>query len=121
MVPRKEFTTCPINLSGPQLHWPMIEKEAYAIVYALKKLHAYLWGPDFEIHTDHKPLRSLFQSEIKNTKLQRLASQISEYGAPIMYHPGKRNIRADMLSRIAAVQPAMVAALTPPPEYLPSI
>ena len=26
------------------------------------------------------------------------------YGAPILYHPGKLKIRADMLSRIAAIQ-----------------
>lgn len=92
------------KLSGAQLNWPTIEKEAYGIIYALKKFHAYLWGARFEIHTDHKPLKSLFQSEIKNTKLQRWAIQISEYGAPILYHPGKLNIRADMLSRIAAVE-----------------
>ena len=73
------------------------------MVYALKKLHPYLWGASFEIHTDHKPLKSLFSAEIKNTKLQRWAIQISEYGAPILYHPGKLNICADMLSRISAV------------------
>ena len=85
------------KLSGAQLRWPTIEKEAYGIVYSLKKFHPYLWGAEFEIHTDHKPLKSLFQSEIKNTKLQRWAVQISEYGAPILYHPGKLNIRADFL------------------------
>lgn len=93
------------KLSGSQLRWPTIEKEAYGIVYALKKFHPYLWGSTFEIHTDHKPLKSLFRSEIKNTKLQRWAIQISEYGAPILYHPGRLNIRADMLSRIAAIEP----------------
>jgi len=93
------------TLSGPQLRWPIIEKEAFAVIFALKKLHPYLWGAQFEIHTDHKPLKSLFSAEIRNTKLQRWAIQISEYGAPILYHPGKLNIRADMLSRIAAITP----------------
>ena len=93
------------KLSGTQLRWPTIEKEAFAVVYALKRLHPYLWGAQFEIHTDHKPLKSLFSAEIRNTKLQRWAIQISEYGAPILYHPGKLNIRADMLSRIASVTP----------------
>lgn len=93
------------KLSGSQLNWPTIEKEAYAIVYALKKLHVYLWGATFEIYTDHKPLRSLFKDEIKNSKLSRWAMQISEYQAPILYHQGKLNVRADMLSRIASVTP----------------
>ena len=93
------------KLSGTQLSWPTIEKEAFGVVYALKKLHPYLWGASFEIHTDHKPLKSLFSAEIRNTKLQRWAIQISQYGCPIFYHPGKLNIRADMLSRIAAITP----------------
>jgi len=109
------------KLTGSQLNWSTIEKEAYAVVYALKKLHAYLWGATFEIHTDHKPLKSLFQSEIKNTKLQRWAIQISEYGAPILYHPGKLNVRADMLSRIASLTPAFVASLAPVANGLPTV
>ena len=50
-------------------------------------------------------MRSLFQSEIRNTKLQRWSIQIQEYGAPIKYYEGKRNIRADMLSRICVLSP----------------
>ena len=100
----KEKVICYLShkLSDSQQKWSTIEKEAYAIIYALKKFHAYLHGAEFKIKTDHKPLRSLFQSEIKNTKLQRWAIQISEYGAPIEYHPGKLNVAADMLSRIAS-------------------
>lgn len=94
------------KLSEAQLRYPPIEKEALAIIYSLKKLHPYLYGAKFEIHTDHKPLKSLFTAEIKNSKLQRWAIQIAEYGAPILYHPGKLNVRADMLSRIAAISPA---------------
>jgi hypothetical protein len=75
------------KLSGAQLRWSTIEREAYAVVYALKKFHAYLWGARFEIHTDHKPLRCLFQSEIKSTKLARWNALIQEYHAPILYHP----------------------------------
>lgn len=106
------------KLSGTQQKWSTIEKEAYGIIYALKKFHPYLWGAKFEIHTDHKPLKSLFQSEIKNTKLQRWAIQISEYGAPILYHPGKLNIRADMLSRIDAVKPVIQLV---PPIFVPDV
>ena len=101
------------KLAGPQLRWSTIEKEAYAIVNALKRLHAYLWGAKFEIHTDHSPLRSLFQSEIKSSKLARWSIQIQEFGAPILYCEGKRNFRADFLSRIAAIQPKQRVPKTP--------
>ena len=89
------------QLTEAQRKWCTTEKEAYAIVFFLNKLRAYLWGgAQFEIITDHKPLRSLFLSEVANTKVKLRAILIAEFGAPIRYIEGKRNIRADMLSRI---------------------
>lgn len=44
----------------------MIEKEAYAIVYALQKLHYYLDGEEFGIKTDHKLLKYLFEANWTN-------------------------------------------------------
>ena len=88
------------QLSGAQLKWATIEKEAFAVVHALTKLRPYLYDASFTIHTDHKPLKALFVSEIKNTKIQCWAVLITEYGAPIEYRKGPNNIRADMLSRI---------------------
>ena len=85
---------------GSEKAWSTIEKEAYAIVYTLTKLRPYLYGAKFVIYTDHKPLKSLFLSEVKNTKIQRWSSLIAEYAAPIEHYKGKLNIRADMLSRI---------------------
>lgn len=105
------------QLSGPQTRWAAIEREAYAVVYALDHLKTYLWGAEFEIFTDHKPLTSLFRAEIRNTKVQRWAIQISEFGAPIKYRKGKHNVRADMLSRIASVQVKPEPVVYPPEEY----
>ena len=39
-----------------QQKWPTIEREAYAIVYSIKKLRHYLFGAKFTVFTDHKPL-----------------------------------------------------------------
>ena len=88
------------QLTGAATRWATIEREAYAVIYALKKLRPYLYGSKFTIYTDHKPLKSLFLSEVKNTKIQRWAVLLAEYGAPIEYRKGPNNIRADMLSRI---------------------
>ncbi len=88
------------QLSGPQLRWATIEKEAYAVVYSIHKLRPYLYGAQFTVYTDHKPLTSLFTKEMINTKIQRWAVFLSEYGAKIEYRKGTNNIRADMLSRI---------------------
>ena len=83
-----------------QRKWATIEKEAYAVVYCLKKLRAYLLGSEFTVFTDHKPLLSLFTKEMINTRIQRWAVLLAEYGAKVKYRKGKNNVRADMLSRI---------------------
>jgi hypothetical protein len=57
-------------LSTQQRRWATIEKEAWAVIYALNKLRPYLWGAQFIVYTDHKPLLSLFKQEIRNCKLQ---------------------------------------------------
>ncbi len=88
------------TLSESQRKWAAIVKEAYAIVYALGKLRTYLQGAKFVVYTDHKPLKSLFKCEIKNTMVQRWAMMIAEFGCEIRYRPGRHNVRTDMLSRI---------------------
>ena len=102
------------QLSTTQRRWATIEKEAYAIVYALQKLRPYLYGANFVVYTDHKPLLCLFAKILNNTKIQRWAILLAEYGATIKYRPGSNNIRADMLSRLP---PALVSAIDLGCEY----
>ena len=83
---------------GPR-KWPVIEREAFAIVYAIAKLRHFLLGSRFTVYTDHKPLRTLFTSEMRNTRVQKWAVLINEYGCNIEYFPGKKNVCADMMSR----------------------
>lgn len=93
------------KLSPGQQKWPTIEREAYAIVFAINKLRHFLFGSEFTVYTDHKPLRSLFTSEMKNVRIQRWAIMLEEYGCNIEYKQGKTNIPADMLSRIVPDTP----------------
>lgn len=93
------------KLSDTQKRWPVIEKEAYAIVYALQKLDHYLHGAEFVIKTDHKPLKYLFTAEMKNRKIQMWGIAISGYNCTIEYLEGAKNTRADMLSRLPGEVP----------------
>ena len=88
------------QLSNTQRKWSTIEKEAYAVVYCIDKLRAYLYGAEFTVFTDHKPLRSLFTKEMRNTKIQRWGVFLAEFGAKIRYIQGARNVRADLMSRM---------------------
>ena len=87
-------------LSPTQRRWATIEKKCYSVIFAIMRLRAYLYGANFVIYTDHKPLKSLFTNQMNNTKVQRWGVLLAEYGATIEYRQGKNNIRADMLSRL---------------------
>ena len=93
------------QLHGTQLSWPVIEKEGFGVMFAIKKLEPYLHGSQFTIFTDHKPLKSLFVNQNRNLKVQRWSIALAEMGAQIKYREGKHNIRADTLSRIKPLEP----------------
>ena len=56
------------TLNKTQRLWPAMEREAYAIIVALQTFRPYLYGAQFVVYTDHKPLRAMFQGEVKTLK-----------------------------------------------------
>ena len=44
------------SLSSAEAHYSQAEREALSIVFAVKRLHSYLYGRKFILRTDHKPL-----------------------------------------------------------------
>lgn len=49
-----------------QRNYLQLEKEASALVSAVKQCHKFVWGREFILQTDYKPLVALLQTE--NTK-----------------------------------------------------
>jgi hypothetical protein len=88
------------TLDSCKRKWPIVEKEGFALVFAINKLRPYLLGAKFTAYTDHKPLRSLFTKDFQSTKIQRWAVLLDKYGVSIEYIKGKNNVKADMLSRL---------------------
>jgi hypothetical protein len=87
------------KLSGAQLNWSTIEKEAYAIIYALQKFDYLVFGREIHLFTDHNPLQYLAISAPKSAKLTRWALSLSRYNMKISHTPGVENVTADCLSR----------------------
>lgn len=91
------------TLNDHEKNYSTIEKELLAIVWSVKYFRPYLYGREFDLHTDHQPLKWL---QIKNSardinpRLQRWLIQLGEYDAKIDYIKGKENKIADFLSRI---------------------
>lgn len=71
-----------------------------AIVWAVKHFRPYLYGRNFTIITDHRPLTWLFNVKDPGSRLIRWRLKLEEYDYNIVYKSGTSNANADCLSRI---------------------
>jgi len=88
------------KLTATQQRWATIEKEAYAIVWALSKLKEVILGSHIVIYTDHNPLTYLTMTMSKSAKLVRWGLALQAFDLEIKYKKGKLNVVADCLSRL---------------------
>ena len=101
---RDDGTEIPISfasskLSGAQLSWAAVEKEAYAVIWALKKFRTWIFGAHITIFSDSNPLTFLTSSAPKSAKLTRWALALQQFDVTFKYTRGRDNIVADFLSR----------------------
>ena len=87
------------KLSGAQLSWAAVEKEAYAVIWALKKFRTWIFGSHITIFSDSNPLTFLTSSAPKSAKLTRWAIALQQFDITFKHTRGKDNIIADYLSR----------------------
>ncbi len=93
------------SLSPAEKNYSQLHREALAIIFALKKLHNYLYAQKFVICTDNQALKEIL-SPGKNTpavaaaRLQRWAVILAMYDYEIRYKKGSQMGNADGLSRL---------------------
>lgn len=95
------------TLTKSEQKWAQIEKELLAIVFACKRFHYFLYGREFTVESDHKPLGTLFKRDIVDVTmlLQRMFMFLLKYPHMIVdYKPGKEMLLADCLSRAQLVE-----------------
>jgi hypothetical protein len=90
------------HLTPTETRWSTLEKEFYAIIYAMENFHPYSYGPYFTVYTDHQPLVKILENPVKNetAKITRWILQTQLYDMTVVYRPGPLNANADGLSRI---------------------
>jgi len=95
---------CPLafassKFSSTQERWSTIEKESYAIIYALRKFEHILHGCEIFLWCDHNPLSYITSVAPQSAKLTRWALCLSKFNISVRHIDGKSNVVADFLSR----------------------
>ena len=75
------------------------EMKGLAVVWAIKHFRQYLYGHKCQVFTDHEALKALLNTPHPSGKLARWGLAIQEMDLVINYRPGKKNGKADALSR----------------------
>ena len=93
------------SLSAAEKNYSQVEKETLACIFAVKRFHSYLYGREFTLTTDHKPLLTLLGehkpiSHQASARIQRWALILSAYKYKIAFKPSSSHCNADGLSRL---------------------
>ena len=89
------------SLTSAQRAYAQIEKEALAILFGCEKFHHYVYGREFVVESDHKPLETIMAKPLHAVpmRLQRMRIRLQSYDFKVRYTPGKDIPVADALSR----------------------
>ena len=100
-------------LSKQEKMYTISEKEYLAIIYAIKKFHAYLSGTKFEVYTDHLALQSVFKLKDPTGRLFRMKMLHMPYDCVVKFRKGKAHTNVDALSRLIQVNHEQLADVEP--------
>jgi hypothetical protein len=111
------------TLSPAESNYTITELECLAIVWSVRKLHAYLDGVKFTLITDHSALQWLFDFRGSNRRLVRWSLELQPYRdwMTINYREGRVHLNADPLSRAPLLECNNIMTAEIPEEFMDSI
>ena len=89
------------SLNSSEKRYAQIEKETLAILFGAERLNHYVYGTQFSVESDHKPLQAIFKKSIDNAipRIQRMLLRLQNYDFDLNFVPGKSIRVPDALSR----------------------
>ncbi|KAL1115448.1 hypothetical protein AAG570_007478 [Ranatra chinensis] len=88
------------KLTSAESRYSAIERELLGVVWAVEYFRPYLWGRQFLIKTDHKPLVWVGGLKETSARVARWEERLTAYSFTISHNKGKDNVVADCLSRM---------------------
>ena len=97
-------TPFPVSYASRKLldrekRYSTIERECLAILFGITRFNYYLYGREFFLEVDHKPLTYMHNFKGTNARLMRWAIGLQPYKFQIVHIAGESNVGADLLSR----------------------
>lgn len=99
------------SLQSHERNYAPTELEALGVVWAVRHFRQYLYGHTRHVFTDHEALKSLLNSPHPSGKLARWGLSIQELDLHIHYRPGRKNEKADALSRSPIQTPLVTLSM----------
>lgn len=88
------------KLSRAERNYSVVERECLAIVWAVAKFYRWLYGRQFVLQTDHRPLTFLDRAKMANARVMRWALALQPFSFRTESIKGSDNVGADYLSRV---------------------
>ena len=76
------------KLTKAQKAWPIIEREAFAVLEGLKRFNHWLFGHSIVCYSDHCPLQYVTESAPKSARLMRWALALQNWSITFKYKAG---------------------------------
>ena len=89
-----------MKLSPTQTRWSTIERETYAVIWALKRFRPWIFLSKIIVFSDHNPLSFLTKAAPKSAKLTRWVLALQKFNIEFRYRCDRKNFAADFVSRI---------------------
>lgn len=93
------------TLNRTQQNYKQVDREAYGIIFGVRRFYQYLYGRRFTLLTDNEPLKQIFSDtkglpKMSALRMQHYATYLASFNYGIQFRPTTQHCNADAFSRL---------------------